>query len=232
MKIIALICCRSGSKGIKNKNLKKFLGKPILEWISKEIKKTKIFDSVLLSSDSVKICNLGDKLGMITDLRPKRLAKSTSDVFDAQKYIFKKFKIKDKDFLICCINNTPFIKKNHILKTFKIFKKNKFKRIVMLAKKIDMENIYFRQASKKNDILYPIFKKVLINSKINRQNQSESFVNIGDLRWASAKSLSSYKEFNKDISKNGYSFLEVKNNDYIDLNNESDWKIALNRFKK
>ena len=52
MKIIALICCRSGSKGIKNKNLKKFSGKPILNWISKEIKKTKIFDSVILSSDS------------------------------------------------------------------------------------------------------------------------------------------------------------------------------------
>ena len=102
----------------------------------------------------------------------------------------------------------------------------------MLAKKVDMENIYFRQAFKKNDILYPIFKKILINSKINRQNQSDSFVNVGDLRWASVKSLSSYKEFNKDISKNGYSFLEVKNNDYIDLNNENDWKIALKRFKK
>ena len=73
---------------------------------------------------------------MLTDLRPKRLAKHTSDVFDTHKYIFKKFQINDKKFTVCCINNTPFIKKKHILETFKIFKKNKFRRIVMLAKKL------------------------------------------------------------------------------------------------
>ena len=133
---------------------------------------------------------------------------------------------------MCCINNTPFIKKKHILETFKIFKKNKFRRIVMLAKKIDKENTYFRQAFNRNGILYPIFTKILINSKINRQNQTDNFINVGDLRWASIKSLSSYKEFNKDISKNGYSFIEVKSNEYIDLNSESDWMIALQRFKK
>ena len=90
----------------------------------------------------------------------------------------------------------------------------------MLAKKIDKENTYFRQAFNRNGILYPIFTKILINSKINRQNQTDNFINVGDLRWASIKSLSSYKEFNKDISKNGYSFIEVKSNEYIDLNSE------------
>ena len=65
-------------------------------------------DSVILSSDSPKICNLGNKLGMLTDLRPKRLAKHTSDVFDTHKYIFKKFQINDKKFTVCCINNTRF----------------------------------------------------------------------------------------------------------------------------
>ena len=70
MKIIALICFRSGSKGIKNKNLKNFQ-KTNFKLDFKGNKKTKIFDSVILSSDSPKICNLGNKLGMLTDLRPK-----------------------------------------------------------------------------------------------------------------------------------------------------------------
>ena len=100
----------------------------------------------------------------------------------------------------------------------------------MLAKKIDKENTYFRQAFNRNGILIQSSRK-FINSKINRQNQTDNFINVGDLRWASIKSLSSYKEFNKDISKNGYSFIEVKSNEYIDLNSESDWKILFKGLK-
>ena len=31
-KIICLICARSGSKGIKNKNIKVLNGKPLIQW--------------------------------------------------------------------------------------------------------------------------------------------------------------------------------------------------------
>ena len=37
---ICLICCRGGSKTIKNKNIKNFAGRPLLSWILKEAKKT------------------------------------------------------------------------------------------------------------------------------------------------------------------------------------------------
>ena len=36
-KIIALVCCRQNSKGIKNKNIKLFKGKPLLYWTAKNI---------------------------------------------------------------------------------------------------------------------------------------------------------------------------------------------------
>ena len=100
----------------------------------------------------------------------------------------------------------------------------------MLAKKL-IKKILILTSIQQERYSLSIFTKILINSKINRQNQTDNFINVGDLRWASIKSLSSYKEFNKDISKNGYSFIEVKSNEYIDLNSESDWKIALQRFK-
>ena len=37
---ICLIPARSGSKRIKNKNIKTFCGKPIIEWVIKNVKKT------------------------------------------------------------------------------------------------------------------------------------------------------------------------------------------------
>ena len=57
-------------------------------------------------------------------------------------------------------------------------------------------------------------------------------MNIGDLRWAKITTLSKYKNFNIEICKNGFSFLEVKNSEYLDLNTYKDWKLALNNFKK
>ena len=232
MKVIGLICCRSESKGIKNKNLKKFHGKRILSWMFDEIKKSKLFDEIYFSSDSKKLCNIAKNLGMISDLRPKKLATSTSDVFDTYKYLFSKFNISDKKHHICCLNNSPYIKKKHLLSTFKLYKKSKFKNISMLVKKVDSENFYFRQSHKKNKLLYPIFQSTLIKTKINRQSQKDTFVNIGDIRWGKVKQLSKYKDFNIDICKNGYSFLEVKENEYLDLNTVEDWKMALKNFKK
>ena len=51
MNIVCLVCCRGESKGIKNKNIKSFNGKPLLYWISKSINKSKIFDKIYLSTD-------------------------------------------------------------------------------------------------------------------------------------------------------------------------------------
>ena len=231
IKNIAIICCRSGSKGIKLKNQKNFLGKPILFWLNQELRKSKLFHEIYLSSDSKKICNIGKNLGMVSDLRPKKYATSHTCVFDVHNYILNKFKINDKNFRICIVNNSPFLKSDHFIKTFKVFKQHKSKRVTMLVKKTDKENIYFRQARKIRNFLKPIFKKELIQSKSNRQTMQQTFVNIGDLRWGRKKPLCNYKNFNIEICNNGYAHVEVNESDYLDMNTERDWKLALKKFK-
>ena len=52
--IYALITARGGSKGIKNKNLKKIGKLSLIEKTCKNIKKTNFFDKVFCSSDSKK----------------------------------------------------------------------------------------------------------------------------------------------------------------------------------
>ena len=54
---IAIIPARSGSIRIKDKNIKKFHGKPLISYCLSEIKKSKMFDKIHISTDSNKIAN-------------------------------------------------------------------------------------------------------------------------------------------------------------------------------
>ena len=52
---IAIITARAGSKRIKNKNILNFFGKPMIAYSIEAAKKTKLFDQIYVSTDSLKI---------------------------------------------------------------------------------------------------------------------------------------------------------------------------------
>ena len=143
---ICLICCRAGSRTIKNKNLKNFAGKPLLIWILEEIFKSKVFDQVILSTDSRKIQRIAKKFNIyIPGLRPKKLATSNSDQFETHKYIFKKLNINNNNSVVCVINNNPFINHKLIKESYKIFKHFGYKKIIADYSEVDGDYIAFKQ---------------------------------------------------------------------------------------
>ena len=73
--ILIIIPARSGSKGIKNKNMKKIKGYPLIYYSIKYAKKTKFIDKIVVSTDSKKYCKIVNKFGVETPfLRKKSLA--------------------------------------------------------------------------------------------------------------------------------------------------------------
>ena len=91
---IAIILARGGSKGIPNKNIKSFLGKPLLAWTIIQAMISKNISKVYLSSDSEKILKIGKKYNAIAIKRPKNISgdKAKSEeavlhVLDNIKYI-------------------------------------------------------------------------------------------------------------------------------------------------
>jgi CMP-N,N'-diacetyllegionaminic acid synthase len=52
MKTIAIIPARSGSKSLRNKNIRSIAGKPLLAWSIEHAKKSRMVDRVLVSTDS------------------------------------------------------------------------------------------------------------------------------------------------------------------------------------
>ena len=57
MKVLCTICARGGSKGVKNKNLKKFFGRPLIYHTISQAKKINRFTKIVCSSDSKNILN-------------------------------------------------------------------------------------------------------------------------------------------------------------------------------
>ena len=75
MNIIALICARSGSKGVPNKNIKLLDGKPLIVRSINQIKELKEINRVIVSTDSEEIANIAINAGAeVPFMRPKKLS--------------------------------------------------------------------------------------------------------------------------------------------------------------
>ncbi len=72
---VCIILAKANSKGLKNKNIINFNGKPMIYHTINPIIKSQIFDKIIVSTDSKKIQNLAYKYGAEAPfLRPKKFA--------------------------------------------------------------------------------------------------------------------------------------------------------------
>ena len=94
MKVLCTICARSGSKGVKNKNLKKINKKTLIDISLTQAIKSKIFSNIIVSSDSDKILDVSKKYKVILHRRSKKLSTDKSPkipvIRDALKFAEKK----------------------------------------------------------------------------------------------------------------------------------------------
>jgi CMP-N-acetylneuraminic acid synthetase len=122
------IPARSGSKSIKNKNIKLLNGKPILAYSIIVAKKLKFVSKIVVSSDSKNYLKIAKKYGSnFLHLRSKKLSgdKTTDfEVFSNFINHLKKLKIKPPKYFIHLRPTTPLRNKSIINKAVNFFLKN------------------------------------------------------------------------------------------------------------
>jgi CMP-N,N'-diacetyllegionaminic acid synthase len=75
MKILATVCARKGSKGVRNKNIREVHGKPLIAYTIELLKRWNKADRIVCSTDSEDIARAAREAGALTPfLRPKELA--------------------------------------------------------------------------------------------------------------------------------------------------------------
>ena len=87
MKILCTICARAGSKGVANKNLRLINNKPLIVYSIEQAIATKLFDQIVVSSDSKEIREVALANGATFCIdRPAELATDTAPKLPAIKH--------------------------------------------------------------------------------------------------------------------------------------------------
>ena len=166
MKYLAIIPARKGSKRIKNKNIKKFNREPLINWTIRSALKSKCFDKIFVSTDSVKIQKIAKKFKLECPyLRKSSLAKDNSSSHDVIKDVVNYYK-KNKyfpDAVVLLQPTSPLRDFNDIKASCKMFRKFKADSLVSVVEvphSYNPKNLY----SFKDNILKPIAKGNSLNS--------------------------------------------------------------------
>ena len=99
MKNLAIIPARSGSKGLKDKNIKELNGKPLMAYSIEAALETGIFDEVMVSTDSEKYALIARQYGaQVPFMRELALASDEAGSWDVVRSVLHQYRKMDKQF--------------------------------------------------------------------------------------------------------------------------------------
>lgn len=230
MKRIAIIPARGGSKRIKDKNIKNFIGRPIISYIINTCIKSNLFNKIHVSTDSDKIKKTVEKEGLEIDfMRPQKLADDFTPLMPVYKYVLEEYKRSNLIFeeiwvLMPC---SPLIEVSDLINASKKYNNQttKYKPLMTVSEySVPIEWALLKE----NEILYPRFK-----NKLNERSQDlpKSFFETGTFMIFPREYINNDKD---QFNENKYIGFELSKRKAIDIDDINDWEIAeaLYLFKK
>jgi CMP-N,N'-diacetyllegionaminic acid synthase len=215
-KFVALIPARGGSKGIKNKNLKKINGLSLTDLAIKIAKKSKIFSKIILSTDNKSILNSGKKYEIELHQRPKIISQDTSHISETIIEVKKKFNLNKNYYLIILEPTSPLRRISDIKNVYREILNKKYDSICTFT---EASTIPYRSWTLNKKKMQPF----LLNNKniwVNRQKFTKFYQAVGNVIGINLN------KFKRDIlfGKKGYVLVEKSR--AIDIDDIEDLKIV------
>lgn len=221
-RILAFIPARGGSKGVKNKNIRIINGKPLIAYTIEAAKGVKLFEDIIVSTDSEDIAYVSKKYGAdVPFLRPSYLADDNSAVIDTIIYLINEMKNKfnkEYDIIVVLQPTSPLRCEKHIREGI-----NKFieKNADFLVSVCECEHSPLWCNTLDSEGRMDYFIKEEIKNK-NRQELPKYYRLNGALYIGKVESVINNRGF---IGKNSYSYI-MSNESSIDIDSELDLRIA------
>jgi len=225
MKKLAIIPARGGSKRILRKNIKFFLGKPIIAYSIEAALKSNLFDEVMVSTDDEEIREVALKYGAkVPFLRSDKNANDYATTVDVLKEVLETYKRQEKifDYFVCIYPTAPFVSENLLTKAFDKLLKNKLDCVFSVLK----YGFPIQRAMKINE---RDKIEMIDGSKINTRSQDlqPSFHDAGQFY---ALNVNSFLQKQK-LWTNNTGCIEINELEAQDIDTETDWKLAELKYK-
>lgn len=136
MKVLAVIPARSGSKGIKDKNIKLLNGLPLCAYTITAAIKSGIFTEICFSTDSDHYAEIARSYGANTPfLRDETLSDDTASSWDVVEDAVEQYRLKGQEFdaVMLLQPTVPFRSAGDIRNALKMMKERKANAIVSVT---------------------------------------------------------------------------------------------------
>jgi N-acylneuraminate cytidylyltransferase len=221
---LCIIPARGGSKRIPRKNIKDFLGKPIIAYSIEAALKSNLFDEVMVSTDDEEIAKVAIQYGAkVPFIRSKKNADDFATTVDVLSEVLNEYKILGESFKnVCCIYPTaPFVTPEVLKEGYNklitdnfdsIFSVLRFSFPIQRALKIEKGKVV---------MFYPEFMES------RSQDLEPSFHDAGQFYWFKSTLVKEQKK----LWTNNTGEIEINELSAQDIDNKADWKLAELKYK-
>ncbi len=224
MKAVAIIPARGGSKRIPKKNIKSFLGKPIISYPIEAALKSKLFNEIMVSTDDEEIAEISKMLGAsVPFLRSIKNSDDFATTVDVLLEVIEEYKKRGKVFdYVCCIYpTTPFISPEKLNHSFKILIEKKAKSLIPIVR---YSYPIQRALRIENDSLQYIYPE---NGSKRSQDLELTYHDAGQFYWIKTDVLVNQSSM---VTDNSIAY-EISELEVQDIDSETDWKIAEMKYQ-
>lgn len=225
MRCLAVIPARGGSKRIPRKNIKDFLGKPIISYSIEAAISSNLFDEVMVSTDDVEIRDVALKYGAkVPFLRSIESSNDYATLAEVLMEVVNSYtKIGISFDTICCILPTaPFTTSTRINEAFNKFFKEKLDSVCPV---VEFSYPILRALEFSNsDKLQMIWPEYLTSRS---QDLKLAYHDSGSFYWIRSQALVDEKTL---FCKNG-SAIVLSEIEVQDIDTETDWQLAEMKYK-
>ena len=224
MKCIAVIPARGGSKRIPNKNIKNFLGEPIISYSIRTAIESKCFEDVFVSTDSNAIRRVANKYGAKTPfVRSAKLSDDFTDTLSVLKDAITRLEsILEFDSVCCLYATAPLLRKEFLEEAKAIILKKNENYVVPVA---EYQHPIQRSFMLSEDsMIKPENQQML---KERTQDLARYFHDTGQFYFGHKDNFLQGKPL---ISSNSKGLIIPKQ--YVcDIDTEDDWRLAESLYR-
>jgi len=219
IKRLAVIPARGGSKRIKNKNIRDFCGKPIIDYILSTAKTSNLFNIIHVSTDSNLIRDVVTNLGFKFDfLRPKELAHDNTPIMPVLKFVVEKYEVMNIRFdeiwlLMPC---SPLVTVNQLKDASKLFEKYRGKYALTTISQYPVPIDWAFKLGKDNKLI-PIQPSMF---SVRSQDLEKKYFDTGSFSIFSPSCVLNSKGADPKIEFIG---VELPKYNSVDIDEEEDW---------